>query len=116
MSDPMPEAATTIPLIPGTRVVLDDPDFEFSPWNGQVVVCLCKRHVWQQQVGEGGPGRECGHARSGYPQAADACPWPLHVRWDSHWSDNDYPNESHESLELLRPAPLCEQPLERKYA
>lgn len=89
------EAAVAVPLIPGTVVMLDDPDY--GEWRGQVVVCLCKRHVWQQQVGEGGPGRECGH-----PRAAEACPRPIHVRWDSHWSDTDGPNESHESPTSLR--------------
>ncbi|MGW1180217.1 hypothetical protein [Streptomyces drozdowiczii] len=87
-------------LDPGTRVTLDEP--EFSTWTGTVVVCLCKRHVWQQQVGDGGPGRECGHAKCGYPRAASACPWPVHVRWDRHWSDTHGPNESHESLGNLK--------------
>ncbi|MGW1261261.1 hypothetical protein ACWD7Y_04770 [Streptomyces drozdowiczii] len=87
-------------LDPGNRVTLVDP--EFSTWTGTVVVCLCKRHAWQRQVGDGGPGRECGHAECGhaecgYPPAASACPWPVHVRWDSHWSDSDGPNESHEA-------------------
>ncbi|MGW6604832.1 hypothetical protein [Streptomyces sp. NPDC055036] len=82
-------------LVPGTRVTLDDPDPIFSNWTGIVVVCLCKRHVWQQQVGDSGPGRECGHARCGYPRTASACPWPLHVRWDGD-------NESHESSESLK--------------
>jgi hypothetical protein len=72
---------------PGTRVMLDDPDF--GPYHGRVAVCLCKRHVWQRQVGEGGPGRECGHAQCGYPRAAEACPWPMHVVWDDG-------NESHQ--------------------
>lgn len=84
--------STSIP-VPGTRVTLDDPDY--GTWVGTVVVCLCKRHTWQQQVGEGGPGRECGHARCGYPRAASACPWPLHVRWSAD-------NESHQSLKSLK--------------
>ncbi|MFV0135570.1 hypothetical protein ACLGIH_20500 [Streptomyces sp. HMX87] len=89
-----------VSLVPGTRVILDDP--EYGDWHGRLVVCLCKRHVWQQQVGEGGPGRECGHARCGFSPAADACPWPLHVVWDSHWSDTDGPNESHQGPDSLR--------------
>jgi hypothetical protein len=79
-------------------VTLDDPDY--GPWVGTVVVCLCKRHKWQQQVGDGGPGRECGHA-SGFRVNAKACPWPLHVVWDSHWSDIDGPNESHQGMDGL---------------
>ncbi|MEV8601867.1 hypothetical protein AB0465_18535 [Streptomyces griseoviridis] len=81
-------------MAPGTRVSLDIPDF--GTMHGRVVVCLCKRHKWQQQVGEGGPGRECGHARCGYPRAASACPWPLHARWDNG-------NESHQGPEDLIP-------------
>ncbi|MFC5799140.1 hypothetical protein [Streptomyces formicae] len=72
-------------------------DFGYGPYYGRVVVCLCKRHTWQQQVGEGGPGRECGHAQCGYPRPASACPWPLHVRWDDG-------NESHEGTATLWPA------------
>ncbi|KOT51138.1 hypothetical protein ADK43_32605 [Streptomyces rimosus subsp. rimosus] len=79
-------------LVPGTRVSLDDPDY--GAWTGTVVMCLCKRHKWQQQVRDAGPGRECRHDRCGYPPAASACPWPLHVRWD-HGSD------SHQSPEDL---------------
>ncbi|AZM47857.1 hypothetical protein DMB38_20530 [Streptomyces sp. WAC 06738] len=88
---------TALRLAPGTRVTLDDP--EFSNWTGTVVVCLCKRHKWQRQVGDGGPGRECGHARCGYPRAASACPWPVHVRWDG--GDPNDPNESHQSPDDL---------------
>lgn len=84
-------------LLPGTRVAQDIP--EYGTWTGMVVVCLCKRHVWQQQVGDGGPGRECGHAQCGYPAAASACPWPLHVRWDGN---EDGPNESHTNPEDLK--------------
>lgn len=80
-------------FIPGTRVMLEDP--EHGPWYGRVVVCLCKRHKWQQQVGEGGAGRECGHAR-GFRVDAEACPWPMHVRWDG---DGD--NESHQGMDGL---------------
>ncbi|MFC4498463.1 MULTISPECIES: hypothetical protein [Streptomyces] len=87
-------------LLPGTPVALEDPDF--GTWFGLVVVCLCKRHTWQQQVGEGGPGRECGHAQCGYPRPASACPWPLHVRWN-----ND--NESHQSAESLTPRTATEE-------
>lgn len=68
---------------PGTRVVLDDPDY--GPYLGRVVVCLCKRHTWQPAL----LGRECGHARCGYPRPADTCPWPMHVVWDDG-------NESHQ--------------------
>lgn len=82
-------------LLPGTRVAQDIP--EYGTWTGRVVVCLCKRHVWQQQVGDGGPGRECGHAQCGYPAVAPACPWPLHVRWDGSPG-----TESHESPEDLK--------------
>lgn len=84
-------------LMPGTRVILLDA--VYGPWHGRVVVCLCKRHKWQRQVGDGGPGGECGHAQSGYPAAAEACPWPVHVRWDG--GDPDDPNESHEAAEDL---------------
>ncbi|MFD9815196.1 hypothetical protein [Streptomyces sp. NPDC059080] len=72
---------------------------EYGTWTGMVVVCLCKRHVWQQQVGDGGPGRECGHAKCGFPTGASACPWPLHVRWDGNEDD---PNESHTNPEDLK--------------
>jgi hypothetical protein len=75
-------------LPPGTRVTLDDPDY--GTWHGRVVVCLCKRHVWQPAL----QGRECGHARCGYPHRAQACPWPLHVLWDSG-------TESHQGPESL---------------
>ncbi|MFH9731802.1 hypothetical protein [Streptomyces sp. NPDC017260] len=81
-------------LTTGTRVMLEDPDY--GSWHGQVVVCLCKRHTWQPQVGDGGPGTECGHTRCGYPRPASACPWPLHIRWD-----ND--DESHQGPEQLTP-------------
>jgi hypothetical protein len=81
-------------LAPGTRVTLDIPDF--GRMHGRVVVCLCKRHKWQRQVGEGGPGRECGHAQCGYPAPASACPWPMHVVWDE--GDD---NESHQGMDGL---------------
>lgn len=78
-------------LVPGTLVTLDDPDY--GTWYGRVVVCLCKRHVWQQELpGGAGPGRECGHARCGYLPAASACPWPMHVVWDNPRT------ESHQAL------------------
>lgn len=77
-------------LKPGMKVVMDDPDF--GAWHGHVVVCLCKRHVWQQQVMDGGPGREC---RCGYPVRRDACRIPVHVVWDGI-------TESHESPYALR--------------
>lgn len=80
------DVVTTFP--PGTRVTLDDPDS--GTWYGRVVVCLCKRHVWQREL----LGRECGHAQCGYPRPATACPWPLHVVWG-----ND--NESHQSADSL---------------
>lgn len=76
---------------PGTRVVLDDPDY--GPYLGRVVVCLCKRHTWQPAP----LGRECGHARCGYPQPADTCPWPMHVVWDDG-------NESHQGEGVTPPA------------
>jgi hypothetical protein len=91
---------TALRLVPGTRVTHVETDW--GTWIGTVVVCLCKRHKWQQQVGEGGPGRECGHAKCGFPRAASACPWPLHVRWDGHWSDVAGPNESHQGPESLK--------------
>lgn len=74
----------------GTLVSIDIPDF--GTWHGRVVVCLCKRHTWQPHL----QGRECGHAQCGYPRAASACPWPLHVRWDNG-------NESHQGREDLIP-------------
>ena len=64
---------------PGTQVSYEDPDY--GQMVGRVVVCLCKRHVWQRQVADGGPGRECGHAQCGYPAPASACPWPMHIDW-----------------------------------
>lgn len=100
--------SAALALVPGTLVALDDPDY--GTWQGQVVVCLCKRHVWQPQVADGGPGRECGHARCGYPPAASACPWPVHVRWKGHWSDTDGPNESHQNpkdLRIVQPERQC---------
>lgn len=78
----------------GTRVRLEDPDY--GPWFGCVVLCLCKRHVWQQELpGGAGPGRGCGYAQCGYPRSAEACPWPMHVRWDGG------DNESHQGMEGL---------------
>lgn len=73
---------------PGTRVTLNMQ--EYGTWHGRVTVCLCKRHVWQSAIQD----RECGHAVCGYPQAARACPWPMHVVWD-----ND--NESHQGMDGL---------------
>ena len=73
---------------PGTRVTLDDPDY--GTWYGRVVVCLCKRHVWQPER----RGTECGHAVCGYPRAAEACPWPMHVVWHNG-------NESHQGMDGL---------------
>jgi hypothetical protein len=85
---------------PGTRVTLDDPGY--GTWYGRVVVCLCKRHAWQQELpGGAGPGRECGHARCGFRVDAKACPWPLHVVWD-----ND--NESHQGMDGLTAVPAPE--------
>ncbi|WP_369042307.1 hypothetical protein [Streptomyces sp. Midd1] len=109
MSSPSAPAVDTALLVPGTRVIIDDPDY--GPWHGLIVVCLCKRHVWQQQVADGGPGRECGHAQCGYPPAASACPWPLHVRLDG--SDD---NEAHQSPESLRLATPTDQLPERRSA
>lgn len=80
------DVVTTFPS--GTPVTLDDPDS--GTWHGRVVVCLCKRHVRQREQ----QGTECGHAQCGYPPAASACPWPLHVVWG-----ND--NESHQSADSL---------------
>ncbi|UXX93942.1 hypothetical protein N7U49_21270 [Streptomyces sp. AD2-2] len=83
----------TFQLTSGTQVALEDPDS--GTWFGLVVVCLCKRHIWQRELlGGGGPGTECGHAQCGYPRVASACPWPLHVRWDNG-------NESHQGAESL---------------
>ncbi|MGW2513636.1 hypothetical protein ACWC0A_30430 [Streptomyces scopuliridis] len=73
---------------PGARVTLNEADF--GPYHGRVVVCLCKRHVYQPAL----PGRECGHAQCGYPPAAAACPWPVHVVWDDG-------NESHQGMDGL---------------
>lgn len=61
---------------PGTRVATD----LHGPYYGTVVICLCKRHTYQREIG----GRECGCART-----AQRCPRPMHVRWDDG-------NESHE--------------------
>lgn len=72
---------------PGTRVTMVD---GYGPYHGRVVVCLCKRHVWQKER----QGRECGHADCGYPAAPEACPWPMHVLWD----DN---GESHQGMDGL---------------
>ena len=83
------EARGIVLLAPGTQVTLDDP--EFGPYHGRVVVCLCKRHTYQPAL----PGRECGHAQCGFPRAADACPWPLHVVWDNG-------NESHQGADSLQ--------------
>jgi hypothetical protein len=77
----------TIPT--GTRVIFSDP--EYGTWKGRVVVCLCKRHVYQPALG----GRECW---CGYPVRRDACRIPLHVVWD------DVDAESHESPYALREA------------
>lgn len=77
---------------PGTRVTLDDVDY--GTWHGRVVVCLCKRHTYQRAIG----GRECGHAQCGFPRAAEACPWPMHVVWD-----ND--NESHQGMDGMTAVP-----------
>ncbi|MEV7870165.1 hypothetical protein AB0P17_29660 [Streptomyces sp. NPDC088124] len=76
-------------LTTGTQVMLEDPDC--GTWRGRVVVCLCKRHTWQPYL----RGRECGHAKCGFPRAASECPWPLHVRWDNG-------NESHQGPESLK--------------
>jgi hypothetical protein len=73
---------------PGTRVTLDDPDY--GPWYGRVVVCLCKRHVWQPVLLD----RECGHERCGHGRGAAACPWPMHVVWRNG-------NESHQGMDGL---------------
>lgn len=80
---------------PGTRVALDMG--EYGTWYGRVVVCLCKRHVWQLTL----KARECGHAGCGYWPQPEACPWPMHVVWDSHWSDIDGPDESHQGMDGL---------------
>ena len=76
----------TLPA-PGTRVRLDDPDF--GPMFGRVVVDLCKRHTWQPSI----QGRECGHADCGFPRAASACPWPVHVNWDNGNESHQHPDD-----------------------
>jgi hypothetical protein len=78
-------------ISPGTEVRLNDPDY--GTWYGRVVVCLCKRHTWQQQVGEGGPGFECRHEPGKRPVASE-CPRPIHVVWPGV-------TESHESPDSL---------------
>ncbi|MGW2169124.1 hypothetical protein ACWC1C_01175 [Streptomyces sp. NPDC001705] len=90
----------TIPS--GTRVMLEDPDY--GPQHGRVVVCLCKRHTWQREL----LGYECKHGDCGYPRAASACPWPVHVVWDGDG------NESHQNAfdlvtvePRLRSVPNC---------
>lgn len=71
----------TARLTPGTVVRRE---IDGIDWTGVVTVCLCKRHLWQEAVGDGGAGRECGHDRCGYGQPTDdACPWPNHVVWEN---------------------------------
>lgn len=77
-------------ITPGTRVMLQDAMDGFGPWCGRVVVCLCKRHTWQQEL----LGTECRHGECGYPRHASACPWPIHVKWDDG-------NESHQGIDSL---------------
>lgn len=74
---------------PGTRVTMTG---HYGPIHGTVVVCLCKRHVWQWDL----TGRECGHEHCGFPKAPEACPWPMHVKWD-------HGDESHQGMDDLEP-------------